>query len=105
VVTGLRTDRREILISSTLDAIPDNRHDHPKETVWPLVMAVAVGVMFVGAIFTPWSYPAGFVLGVVAFAGWAWPRGDIPEELVHEPLPDPTDPKRVAGPLSTVDAR
>jgi cytochrome c oxidase subunit 1 len=105
VVTGLRTDRREILISSTLDAIPDNRHDHPKETVWPLVMALAVGVMFVGAIFTPWAYAAGFVLGVVAFAGWAWPRGDIPEELVHEPLPDPTDPKRVVGPLSPADAR
>ena len=105
VVTGLRTDRREILVSTTLDAIPDSRHDHPKETVWPLVMALAVAVMFIGAIFTPWAYAVGFACGVAAFAGWAWPRGDVPEELVHDQLPDPTDPRRVAGPLSAADAR
>ena len=43
-------------------------------------MAVAVAVTFVPAIYTPWSYPAGLVVGVIAFAGWAWPRGGHPKE-------------------------
>jgi cytochrome c oxidase subunit 1 len=75
VVTGLRTDRREFLVTTALDAEPDNRHEHPGESIWPLMMALCVGVTFIGAVFTPWAYVAGFVLSIGAFAGWAWPRG------------------------------
>jgi cytochrome c oxidase subunit I+III len=73
VVIGLREDRREVLTTSLLDAVPEGRHPHPVETIWPLVMALAVGVTFIGAVFTPWAYVIGFALGSVAFAGWAWP--------------------------------
>jgi cytochrome c oxidase subunit I+III len=82
VVGGLRTDRREMLMTTALDAIPDSRHDLPEESYWPLVMALAIGVTFIGAIFTPWAYPVGFAFAVVAFAGWGWPRGDKPEDEV-----------------------
>jgi hypothetical protein len=82
VVTGLRTDRREFLVTTALDAEPDNRHEHPGPSIWPLVMALAIGVTFIGAVFTPWAYVAGFACSVVAFAGWAWPRGGNPEEQV-----------------------
>ena len=82
VATGMRTDRREILVTTALDAIPDVRHDHPSESIWPLVMALALAVTFIGAIFTPWAYLYGFVFAMVAFAGWAWPRGTKPEETV-----------------------
>ena len=81
VVTGLRTDRREVLITTALDAVPDNRHTHPDESPWPLGMALAIGVTFIGAIFTPWAYVVGFALVTVAFWGWAWPRGGYPDEL------------------------
>ena len=82
VAGGLRTDKREMLITTALDAVPDSRHDLPGETYWPLMMAIAVGITFIGAIFTPWAYPVGFAVAVVAFAGWGWPRGDKPEDQI-----------------------
>jgi cytochrome c oxidase subunit I+III len=83
VATGLRTDRREALVTSALDAAPDSRHEMPGESVWPLVMALAVGVTFIGAVFRPRFYVIGFVLGVIAFAGWGWPRGGRREDDVR----------------------
>jgi cytochrome c oxidase subunit 1 len=89
VATGLATDRREVLVTTALDAEPDNRHEHPGESHWPLVMAIAVGVTFIGAVFTPWAYVVGFAFSAVAFAGWGWPRGTKPEdEIAPGRLPD-----------------
>jgi cytochrome c oxidase subunit 1 len=89
VATGLATDRREVLVTTALDAEPDNRHEHPGESHWPLVMALAVGVTFIGAVFTPWAYVVGFALSIVAFAGWGWPRGTKPEqEIASGPIPE-----------------
>jgi cytochrome c oxidase subunit I+III len=89
IATGLATDRREVLITTMLDAEPDNRHDHPAESYWPLVMAIAIGVTFIGAVFTPWAYVVGFAFSTVAFAGWGWPRGTKPEdEIAPGRVPD-----------------
>jgi cytochrome c oxidase subunit 1 len=82
VATGLATDKREVLITTALDAVPDNRHEHPGESHWPLVMAIAMGVTFIGAIWTPWAYVIGFGISAIAFAGWGWPRGTKPEHQV-----------------------
>jgi cytochrome c oxidase subunit 1 len=83
VAGGLRTDKREMLLTTALDAIPDSRHDLPGESYWPLVMAIAIGFTFIGAIFTPWAYPIGFAFAVFAFGGWGWPRGDKPEDEIE----------------------
>jgi cytochrome c oxidase subunit 1 len=89
VATGLATDRREVLVTTALDAEPDNRHEHPGESHWPLVMALAVGVTFIGAIFTPWAYVVGFALSAIAFAGWGWPHGADPEhQIASRRIPD-----------------
>jgi cytochrome c oxidase subunit 1 len=82
IAEGLATHKREMLITTALDAVPDSRHDMPAESIWPFMMAVAVAVTFVVAIYTPWAYPAGFTLGVIAFAGWGWPRGEHPKQQV-----------------------
>ena len=82
VAEGLRTDERETLITTALDAIPDSRHSLPGESVWPLMMAIAVAFTFIAAIYTPWAYPIGFTLGIIAFAGWGWPRGEHPKDQV-----------------------
>jgi cytochrome c oxidase subunit I len=82
VATGLRPDRRELLITSALEAVPDNRHKHPKETISPLLFALAMGVTFIGAIFTPWGYVVGFALATLAFGAWAWPRGEHDDTVV-----------------------
>ena len=73
VVTGLRTDMREILVTTMLDAEPDSRMRLPEPTIWPLLAALATGVTFVTLIFTPWGLPIGAVLITIAFTGWAWP--------------------------------
>jgi cytochrome c oxidase subunit 1 len=88
VATGLRSDRREFLCTSALDALPDTRHQIPSESYWPLVMAFAMAITFIGAVYTPWAYVAGFGVTMIAFAGWAWPRGENPDRIVtvdHRP--------------------
>ena len=90
MATGLRTDRPEVLVTTAIDAEPDNRHEHPSESIWPLVMAAAIGVTFIGAIFTPWAYVIGFIFAGIAFAGWAWPRGTKPEDQFRPTYMDRT---------------
>jgi cytochrome c oxidase subunit I+III len=84
VVTGLRTDMREVLVTTVLDAEPDHRHRHPQSTVWPLLAALAVGVTFITLVFTPWGFPIGVVLLTATFLGWAWPTAKEHEQQVLE---------------------
>jgi cytochrome c oxidase subunit 1 len=81
-VDGLRTDVREVLVTTLLDADPDSRHRHPPPTIWPLLAAVATSVLFITLIFTPWGVVIGVPLLFVAFLGWAWPRGRDHQEQV-----------------------
>jgi cytochrome c oxidase subunit 1 len=75
VVTGLRTDRCDVLITGVLDAAPEHRHELDNHTIWPFLAAVATTIGLVMAIFTPWGITVGSVLLLVAFTGWFWPRG------------------------------
>ncbi len=73
VVTGMSTDRREVLCTSALDAIPDHRYIMPGPTIWPLVLGIATGITWIGAIFRPTiMVPLGFVLNGLALLGWFW---------------------------------
>ena len=82
VVQGLRTDRREVLITTVLDAQPDYRQEDPKESIWPFVAALTIGVLFITLVFTPWAVVYGVPLVLVAVAIWVWPRHD-PEKEDH----------------------
>jgi cytochrome c oxidase subunit I+III len=73
-VVGLSSETREVLITYVVDAEPDHRYEQPGPTLWPLWLAVATGVTFVGAVFTPWAVPVGGGLAFVALIGWFWPR-------------------------------
>jgi len=73
VVTGLRTDMREILVTTLLDAEPDSRMRLPEPTLWPFLAALATGATFITLIFTPWGLPIGAVLLTVTLVGWGWP--------------------------------
>jgi cytochrome c oxidase subunit 1 len=75
LVTGLRTDRRDVLVTGLLDAVPDHRHELDGSTIWPFLAGVATTIGLVIAIFTPWGVTIGSVLLLVAFTGWFWPRG------------------------------
>ncbi|HET6777738.1 MAG TPA: cytochrome c oxidase subunit I [Gemmatimonadales bacterium] len=80
VVTGLRTDMHEVLVTTLMDARPDSRHLHPNSTLDPFLAALATGVTFITLIFTPWGLPIGSVLLVAAFTAWAWPDRRAYEE-------------------------
>jgi cytochrome c oxidase subunit 1 len=74
VVTGLRTDQRELLITTLLDAEPDHRHRTPDPTIWPLVAALATGATFIALVYTPWAMVIGAVLIATPLIAWGWPR-------------------------------
>jgi cytochrome c oxidase subunit 1 len=81
VVIGLATDRREVIVTSLFDASPDNRHELPGPAISPLLAAIAVGVTFIGAVFTPWGVVVGAALLTPALIGWAWPHKKQPRAL------------------------
>jgi cytochrome c oxidase subunit I+III len=82
-VTGLRTDVRDVLVTTLLDAVPDSLHRHPKPSIWPLLAAIATTVLFVALVFTPWGAVIGTPLLLLALLGWGWPRGGEHREQVR----------------------
>ena len=85
VVTGLRVDEKELLLTRVLDAEPDIREPSPLPSVWPFVAAVLSGIAFVGSIFTPWAVVIGGVPVGAALIWWFWPK----EHSIHpEPVID-----------------
>jgi cytochrome c oxidase subunit I+III len=80
VVTGLRTDVRDTLVTTLLDAEPDSKHRHPNPSIWPLLTAIATTILFVTLIFTPWGAVIGTPLLLLGLLGWSWPRGQDKRE-------------------------
>jgi cytochrome c oxidase subunit 1 len=72
VLTGFRSDRREVLVTTAFDAQPDSRHEAPTASIWPLYLALCMGVVFIGSIFSPWFVPGGIALSLLGLAGWGW---------------------------------
>jgi cytochrome c oxidase subunit I+III len=84
VVTGLRTDKQEVLLTSMLDAEPESRHLHPKPTIIPLVTALGLGVMLYSLIYTPWGLIWGTGAIGIGLIIWGWP-----DHHRHPPLERP----------------
>jgi cytochrome c oxidase subunit 1 len=73
VITGLRTDRREVLVTNLLDAEPDFRYELPGPSIWPILTALAVTLGFIGSLFNPWWLVPSAALSFMTFVGWFWP--------------------------------
>jgi cytochrome c oxidase subunit I+III len=84
VMTGLRTDRRDVLVTSLHDAEPESRHELPKDTIWPLLLALGVGGAFIGAVYAPIGLVIGTLIALPLALGWAWPDPPIGPEVVDE---------------------
>jgi cytochrome c oxidase subunit 1 len=83
ITHGIRNDQRELLVTTAIDARVDHRQSHPTASLWPLGMALAVGVTFIGAVFDPRAVVWGAGLALFTFAGWARPRrGDATADVV-----------------------
>ena len=76
VVTGLRIDVREVLVTDAIDAVPDHRHMLDGPTLYPFLTAMAAGIGIITAIFTPWGITVGVVLTLPPLIGWFWPAGE-----------------------------
>ena len=78
VVTGLRVDERELLVTTLIDAHPELREPSPAASIWPLISAIAVTGLLVGSIFTPWAVVWGAAPVAVALTLWFWPKQHRP---------------------------
>jgi cytochrome c oxidase subunit I+III len=74
VVTGMREDRREVLVTHPLDAEPVHRAVLPGPSIWPLLTAISVAVGLVGSVFNPWWVVVSAVMIFGALTGWVWPK-------------------------------
>jgi cytochrome c oxidase subunit I+III len=78
VMTGLASDKREALLTSSTDALPATRWAIPDPSIWPLLSALALTVLFVWSIFTPWGVVWGTIPLGVALTIWFWPKRSQP---------------------------
>ena len=80
VASGLRIDRRETLVTTVVEAIPEARESSPRDSIWPLWAAITTTVMLIWSIFTPWAVVWGSIPVSIALIGWFWPKGTPEDE-------------------------
>ena len=73
-------DWRETIGTDLMDASLANRIVVAGNSIWPLISALAVGVIFAGLLVSLWFVPIGMVLSAIGLIGWLWPSR-------HEQLP------------------
>jgi cytochrome c oxidase subunit 1 len=76
----LSVERREILVTTLVEARPETREASPQPSIWPVISAIAVDIFFVGSIFTPWAVVWGTPPIAVALILWFWPRRQREDE-------------------------
>jgi len=74
VISGLRVDEKEMLLTTVVSATPDLREPVPHASLWPFIAACAVGVFFVSSIFSPWAVVFGAIPSAIALTAWFWPK-------------------------------
>jgi cytochrome c oxidase subunit 1 len=74
VVTGLRVDDKELLLTTVVSATPDLREPIPQASPWPFISAIATGVLFISSIFSPWAILFGAIPVAIALTAWFWPK-------------------------------
>ena len=104
IVTGLRDDVRDILITHVLDAEPDHRYRSPDPSYWPFLTAVTSTILFIWSIFTPWGVVYGALPVFITMVGWFWPKsanetGTPVWPIAQRTLPHPGEEPATGGAL------
>ena len=81
---SLRTEEREILITSAIDTIPQMREPVPDPTPWPFVAAIATAIVLIASIYTPKAIQWGALPFALIYIGWLYPR------KIQAPQPEET---------------
>jgi cytochrome c oxidase subunit 1 len=82
VVTGLRVDDKEMLLTTVVAATPDLREPIPQASPWPFIGTCATAILFITSIFSPWAIVFGAIPTGLALLAWFWPK-----EIKREPEP------------------
>lgn len=82
LVTGIATGRREVLVTTLMDAEPHHRYILPGASIWPFITAVCVAIGFAGSVFNTWYITWGTIISGLALIGWFWPKR--PLEPAHD---------------------
>jgi cytochrome c oxidase subunit I+III len=80
MLVEVRHPRREIVLTSVLDAAPERVTTLPYHSLWPLWLAIAIAIALLGALVD--AIPLLVVGGaatVVSMIGWGWSREDTIE--------------------------
>jgi len=85
VVSGVRADQREVLVTHVLDAEPDYRAVLPSPSYAPLLLALGASVAFLGVVYDEWYVPVGLLLSFAALVYWHWPRASQPAPWEEAP--------------------
>jgi cytochrome c oxidase subunit 1 len=80
VAGGLRVDRRELVVTSLAAAEPEAREASPRNSIWPLLAAIATTVLLIWSIFSPWAIVWGSIPVAITLIGWFWPKGTPEDE-------------------------
>ena len=83
VIPGLRTEVRELLVTTAIDAMPDVRDASPSPTGWPFIAAILLTIGFIGSIFTPWAVVWGALLMAPPLILWFWPHDPLEVKPEH----------------------
>ena len=76
VVTGLDATRRQVLVTTTLDAAPHHRYEVHGNSIVPFLIGMLTGAgLTAGGIFHPGYVPAAMALGTVLLFAWFWTSG------------------------------
>ncbi|GAB6196699.1 cytochrome c oxidase subunit I [Lysobacter xanthus] len=74
VVSGVRNDRREVLLTSPVDAVPSHRWGMPEASIWPLLAAIALTGLFIWTVFEEWGVVWGSIPVAITLTAWFWPK-------------------------------
>jgi cytochrome c oxidase subunit 1 len=80
VASGLRVDRRELVVTSMAAAEPEARDASPRNSIWPLWAALTTTAMLIWSIFSPWAVVWGSIPVAITLIGWFWPKGTPEDE-------------------------
>lgn len=73
-VSGLRVDEREVLITSTLETIPEMREHGPEPTAWPFIVSIVTSLVLVASIYKPEAIVWGALPFAIVIIGWLYPN-------------------------------
>jgi cytochrome c oxidase subunit I len=74
VVSGLRVDEREVLVTSALETEPEMLEHGEDPTAWPFISAVVVAIMLIWSIYTPRAIQWGLIPTAIVFIAWLYPK-------------------------------